>query len=296
MPAATAVVLFPLIAAFIYVIGALTLKRSNECGVGLWRTTFVANQIVAVLFSMLWLLGGPAIHADQLWQPAAIAACLFFGQISQFLALEKGDVSVAVPVFGLKVVLVAFLTPLIIGDAVGLRLWIAAFLSVAGVTFLNRKNEGKAPRNIGITLAAGGVGAVCFAMFDVLVQKWGPHWGVGHLLPIIFWINAALSYALIPMFKAPLSAVPRAAWKWLVSGSALLGVQSIIFTSTLAVFGRATSANVMYASRGLLSVALVWLIGHWFANTERHLGASVLRWRLAGALLMMSAIVLVVWK
>jgi hypothetical protein len=84
------------------------------------------------------------------------------------------------------------------------------------------------------------------------------------------------------------------AWPWLVGGSTLLGTQSIIFVSTLAVFGKATSANIIYSSRGLLSVAMVWLIGHWFANQEQNLGPKVMRWRLAGALLMMSAIVLVV--
>ena len=44
----------------------------------------------------------------------------------------------------------------------------------------------------------------------------------------------------------------------------------------------------------LLSVLLVWMIGHWFMNQEQHLGAKVLRWRLLGAALMLSAIVLVV--
>jgi hypothetical protein len=39
---------------------------------------------------------------------------------------------------------------------------------------------------------------------------------------------------------------------------------------------------------------MVWMIGHWFANQEQHLGSKVMRWRLAGALMMMSAIVLVV--
>ena len=77
-------------------------------------------------------------------------------------------------------------------------------------------------------------------------------------------------------------------------GSALLGVQSITFVSTLAVFGKATNANIVYASRGLLSVVLVWMVGHWFQNAEQHLGPKVMRWRLIGALLMLSAIVLVV--
>ena len=37
----------PLIAALLYAFGALVLKRSSDLGVGLWRTTFVANLIVA---------------------------------------------------------------------------------------------------------------------------------------------------------------------------------------------------------------------------------------------------------
>jgi drug/metabolite transporter (DMT)-like permease len=250
--------------------------------------------IVAGLFSFLWLLGGPPVEIIDLWQPGVIAMCLFVGQLAQFLALEKGDVSVAVPVFGLKVILVAFFTPLLIGEAVGAKLWIAAFLSVLGITFLNRKDAGQPPRHLLITFVAGGIGAVAFAIFDVLVQKWGPYWGVGRLLPCIFWINALLSFGLIFRFSAPLSAIRGQAWPWLVGGSALLGTQSIIFVSTLAVFGKATSANIVYSSRGLLSVALVWMIGHWFANSEQHLGPTVMRWRLAGALLMMSAIVLVV--
>lgn len=291
---ALATTIFPLLAALLYAFGALVLKRSSDLGVGLWRTTFVANLIVAALFSLLWLLGGPPVEKELLWQPGVIAMCLFIGQLSQFLALEKGDVSVAVPVFGLKVVLVAFLTPVLIGEAVGAKLWIAAFLSVVGITCLNRKHADKPPRHLLITFVAGGIGAVAFAVFDVLVQKWGPSWGAGRLLPCIFWINAILSFGLIFRFSAPLSKISGKAWPWLAGGSALLGVQSITFVSTLAVFGKATNANIVYASRGLLSVALVWMVGHWFQNAEQHLGPKVMRWRLIGALLMLSAIVLVV--
>ncbi len=291
---ATATTVLPLIAASLYTMSAMTLKRSSDLGVGLWRTTFVANWIIAGLFGLLWFLGGRPINPSLLWQPGLIALLLFGGQVSQFLALERGDVSVAVPVFGLKVIVVAFLTPWITGDTVGIKLWIAAVLSVLGVAFLNRKSGGVRPRGLGITFAAGGFGAMCFASFDVLVQRWGPQWGAGRLLPCIYGINALLSFAIIPFFTAPLAQVKRQAWGWLVAGCAFMGLQAVTFVSTLAIYGKATSANIMYASRGLLSVAAVWLIGHWFANTEQSLGARTLAWRLAGALLMMSAIVLVV--
>jgi drug/metabolite transporter (DMT)-like permease len=297
VPPDLAVSLYPLIAAVLYAFGAMLFKRSSDLGVGLWRTTFIANIIAAAFFSGLWLLGGPPVDRDLLWQPAVISLCLFVGQISQFLALEKGDVSVAVPVFGLKVVLVAFLTPFLTDDAVSTRVWVAAVLSVLGVTLLNKKDRNMPPRGVGITLIAGGIGCVCFAIFDILVQRWGPAWGgAGRLLPFIFWINLLFSFGLIFRFSAPLRAIPRAGWSWLIGGCVLLSIQSIIFVSTLAIYGKAASANVMYASRGLISVILVWVIGHWFMNAEQNLGPKVLRWRLFGALLMLSAIVLVVAK
>ncbi len=296
MSPSTATVVYPLIAGLLYVFSALFIKRTADFGVGLWRTTFVANVVVALLFSVLWAFGGKPVIWQLLWQPFLIALMLFAGQLCQFFAIEKGDVSVAVPVFGLKVILVAFLTPILIGEHVGLTLWVAAFLSVAGVTLLNRKDEGKSPTNIGITLISGGVGAICFALFDVLVQKWAPAWGIGRILPLIFGMNAVLSLSLIPMFKSPLRDIPRPVWRPLLAGSALLGIQSIIFVSTFAVYGRATAANIAYSSRGLWSVVLVFLVGHWFNNQEQHLGPKVMRWRLAGSTLMMTAIVLVMTK
>jgi len=79
-----------------------------------------------------------------------------------------------------------------------------------------------------------------------------------------------------------------------LGGCVLLASQSILFVRCVALHGNATSANILYASRGLLSVILVWLIGHWFMNQEQNLGGRILRWRLVGASLMLSAIILVV--
>jgi drug/metabolite transporter (DMT)-like permease len=296
MPASTAIVVLPLLAAFIFTISALLLKRASELGVGLWRTAFVTNCINAVLFCILLALGGPPVRVELLWQPFCIALCLFMGLLSQFLALEKGDVSVAVPVLGLKVVVVALLAPLLTDDRVDARLWLAVLLSAVGIAVLNRKHDGRRPHNIGITLLAAGFTAASFALFDVLVQRWGPAWGVGRLLPIVFAMNGVLSLTLIARFRAPLTALPCEVWKWLVPSAILLGMQSILFVSTLAVYGKATVANVMYSSRGLLSVILVWLVGHWFANREQGLGSRTLTWRLLGAALMLSAIVLVVTR
>ncbi len=296
MPASTALIVLPLLGAFVFTISALLLKRASALGAGLWRTAFVCNCAGAVLFSSLLAMGGPPVRVALLWQPLCVALCLFAGMLAQFLALEKGDVSVAVPVLGLKVVAVALITPLLTNDRVDARLWAAVLLSAVGIVVLNRKQDGRRPNHVGITILSAGFAAASFGTFDVLVQKWGPAWGAGRLLPIVYAMNGVLSLALIPKFRTPLSALPRAAWKWLVPAACALAVQSVLFVGAVALYGKAALANVIYSARGLFSILAVWLVGHWFANAEQGLGRRTLAWRLLGAALMLSAIILVVTR
>jgi hypothetical protein len=83
-------------------------------------------------------------------------------------------------------------------------------------------------------------------------------------------------------------------WRPLLLGSVLIGVQALLLTRTLGLYPDTTRINVVYNSRGLWSVAAVWLVGHWWGNTERHAGRAVLLWRLAGAALLLGAIVVAV--
>jgi drug/metabolite transporter (DMT)-like permease len=88
----------------------------------------------------------PPVRPELMWQPALFTLCLFGGQLTQFIALDWGGVSVVVPAFGLKVILIAFLSPFITGDPVSPGLWLAVLLSVAGVTFLNQRTTARTRR------------------------------------------------------------------------------------------------------------------------------------------------------
>lgn len=281
----------PLLAALLYVIGALLLRRAADFGVGFWRTTFVANLICAAAFSVLLMRGGN-FHLERLWQPAIVATLFFFGSVLNFISLDRGDVSLATPVLGIKIVLVAALAALVGGDFGQPELWAAAVLSTTAIALLNW-SRGVHHHHVTLTLLAAGGSATCFALFDVLVAKWSPGWGMGRFLPTMLGFLALFSCGTISQFPAPLTSISSRAWPWLLGGSLVLALQSVAFVSSVATFGNPTEANVVYSSRGLWSVVLVWLIGHWFGNQEQHLGGAILRWRLIGAALMMAAIVLV---
>lgn len=272
------------------------LKRASDLGADVWRTTRIINYTTALVSTPLWLLGGTIPAASLWWQPAVAGMLFFTGQVFTLLALSTGDVSVATPVLGVKILLVAVLTAVLIGDPVGARLWTAAALSSAAIALLNV--GGAHPhKRVGATIMLAALGAAAYACLDVLVQKWSPVWGTGRIVPIAMACAAAYSLPL-RRFDTPRNAAnertPRSYTPWLAAGAAGFAVQGLMFITSISIYRHAASANVLYSSRGLWSVVGVWGIGHWFSNREQHLGARVLAWRFVGAILLMAALLMVV--
>ncbi len=289
----SAVHLIPLACAFMYVIGALAVKRATAFGVGVWRTSFLSNLALAVLFVPVWFRYGGQVHplADY-WQPGVTAVFFFAGQALTFLALSGGDVSVTTPVMGTKVILVALFSSVLRVGEIPLQWWIGAGLSTAAIALLHFGGESR-HRHVGRTVLLAFASATCFSFSDVLMQKWVPAWGAGNYFPVMFLLVGLLSFGFVPFFSAPLTALPAAAWRWVGPGAGLLAVNNAVFVLAIVLAGGATVANIIYSVRGLFSVVAVWAIGHWFTNDEKHLGARVLRVRLIGAALMVTAIALV---
>ncbi len=284
--------LLPLLAGVGYAVSAIVIKRASEYGVGVWRSAFVANVLGALVFQPLWLLGGE-LRPELWWQPVVVGLLFTVGQWFSFLAIDRGDVSIVAPVLGLKILLVAGIVTAFAGERLRWQLWAAAILASAGIALLNRSGGRATHHAVGRTIVTAGLAAAVFAVFDVLVQLWAPAWGAGRFLPLVMGVSGVLSIAFVPRFRAPLGAIPAPAWPWLLAGSFLLGAQSVAFVSTVARWGQAAPANVLYSSRGLWTVLLVWAVGHWVKSREQQLGGRALSWRLAGAVLMMSAIGLV---
>lgn len=277
----------------VYVIGALLLKRASDLGADVWRTTRIINYASAAASLALLPLGGNVPDVSAWWQPPAAAILFFSGQVFTLLALNTGDVSVATPVLGIKILLVALLTTVLIGDPLGARLWTAAGLSTLAIALLNI-DRGHPHSRVGRTIVLAALGAAAYASFDVIIQKFSSTWGTGRILPIVMVIGALYSIPLRQFDRHPIGFTTSRAYRpWLFGGAACFAVQGLMFITSISIWRQATTANILYSSRGLWSVIGVWAIGHWFVNREQHLGAKVLVWRLLGAVLMMAAIVMV---
>jgi len=279
----------PLACAIIYTLAALALQAASMRGLGPWRITFVSNLVMGLLFLPLLALGGR--FADG-WHPAqpALTGLLFFGgQICTFLALHRGDASVATPVLGSKVLFVTLFTAALGVQEIPGRWWSGAALCTAALVLLGMAP----PRHRERTVAAAGfalAAAAFFALTDVLVQRWVPLWGPGRFIPAMFGTVALLSPILIPRFRGPLrtAGIPGAAW--LALGSVLLAAQALGMALTLGLFGSAPLVNILYSTRGIWTILVIVAAGAWFGNQEHRLGGRLLGIRALGALLLLAAV------
>jgi drug/metabolite transporter (DMT)-like permease len=213
------------------------------------------------------------------------------GQGFGFKAISSGDLTIATPALGSKVLMVALLTVTLLHQSVPLPWWIAAVFSFLAILCL-QAGVNTARRQALATLIYSLLAAASFSLWDVLIQKWAPRWGVFHFVPAFALASAVYSLALVPLMRRPRLAYPATAWKWMLSGTAVMGLQSLMFTIVIGLYGKVTQANIIFSSRGLWNFLLIWFVGHWFANREREAGSRAMVYRLIGAALMFAAIVL----
>jgi drug/metabolite transporter (DMT)-like permease len=287
--------ILPLCAALGYAFAALMLKRATERGAGPWRITFITNWVAAAVFAPWWFAPQLPFSWSNLIHAVVCGIAFFIGQIFTFLALSRGDVSVATPVLGTKVIFVAIFGIAWAGEKLGPVMWLAAFLTAVATMLLGGRGASQT-QHFGRSLFYGFSAAASFAMTDVLQQRWVQHWGFGPFAGTMFLTIAVLSIGLIPFFRAPLRDLAKSSWHWALAGGFTLSLQATGMAYSIATFHEVTTTNVLYNTRGIWSVVLVWVIGHWFDNAEREQGTRIMLRRLFAAALLLVAVLLSIWR
>ncbi len=284
--------LIPLCAALGYAVASLFLKRAIVEGAGALRTMVVSNWLMVPMYALILLLADGAPRWEAVGWPLFAGLLFIGGQACMMAGIRVGDVSVQAPLMGTKPMFVAGLTVLLGVSRVPLEWAFAAVLAAAAVFLLGAVNvERRASTFRGIALALGS--SLLFAVTDLVIQQGAPLFGREAFMVVMILTMATASLACVPFFRGPVSAVPRPAWRWVVVGGLVLGVQSVAVCYAVGRFGNATAVNILYATRGVWGVVLVWACGAWFGNDERALAGRLMGRRLAGAWLLVAAVVLV---
>lgn len=238
------------------------------------------------------LMGGTMQPARLLYQPAAIGALFVAGQLFTFLAVHRGDVSVAAPVLGVKVLVVPGLALFVVNEAASTQVWIAAAVAMLGIWFVQTPDKAiersKILASVGFALLA----ACSMSLCDVLIQRWARNWGAGYFLPIMFAFTAFYSLLLLPLADRPSYLKERGVIRPLLIGAGLMAIQAIGMTLALGMFGDATRVNIVYSLRGLWGVLITWLVARRTTHTGSTAGDRTMAMRLVGAVLIGVSVVL----
>lgn len=295
----------PIGAGLGYACAAIAIKRALGAGASGSGVNLLCNGVMALLFQLLWLLPGRVTDPALLLAPMCCGVLFFLGQVFTFRAISSGDISVATPLLGTKVVLVALFSVFLIGKPLPGLWWIASILASVGIALISFTPGGN-HRRLAVTVGWSFSAATFFALTDVYVQKWVPSVGYSRFAPVMFGSTGIFSLIYFPSFlmamrgntpdneRCFLSGYPEASLPWLFGGALLLAVQSLAMYTAIGLHGSATLTNILYGSRCLWSVLLVWILGTVagdFSSDEKRFG--ILARRFLGAVLLLGAMALV---
>ncbi len=282
---------FPLFSSFAFVFGITLAKQGISKGASPWTAVFFGNVWLAVICGSVAFAKG-AVVPSSAWPQATLVASLFLaGQIFTYLAFQRGDVSVATPVLGLKVLIVALLTIFIAGESVPVRIWTAAALASLGIGLVQASGGTGAAGKRWLTIGLASLAALALSLYDVCLQRTGVEWDSDKFLPVVFLIAALMSLGLLPWVDGPKRLKDLTAGRWIVAGTLLMAVQSLSISYGLATYGDAARMNIVYALRGLWGVVLAWMLSGWLKTNEGSLSKKVMLLRLFGAIVLVSAVI-----
>ena len=286
----------PLLAAVMYALSVACFKRAAAEGAGVARTSFVSNIMMCLIFLPMLAMGDKPIDWALVHQPIIVGLFFFSGQMVTFIAIRTGDVSLITPLLGTKVIFVAICAWLINRTELGVEMWIAAVLTWLAVIMLGMSDR-KPGRRLSLTSFYALISALLFALCDSFFQEWADGIGGFPFIGLLFLTMGVSSVFLVPLFREPLNTLPKPAWKWIWIGGAFASLQALFMATAIGFFHDATGVNVIYSSRGLWALAVVWFVGHWFGNVEKHVTPPrAMLWRLGGTILTTIAILLTVFS
>jgi uncharacterized membrane protein len=285
--------LLPLIAAFFYALSSVFVKRGLRDGATMNQAFHINNIAVAVIFLPLAFLESQPINWNLWYWPVLTGIGFFFGGWLTFIAIQRGDVSLVTPLLGTKVVFVAIGSVVFATQSLSLTLWAAALLTSVGI-FLIGFRDVRGVRHASFTAFITLASASLFGLCDVMLTAWASRFAPLTFLTISSLVVGLLTF-VVWNFQGRDKILPAPGPRgWTVAGAVIVAGQAIMIGLALGFFNDATGINVVYASRGLWAVVLVYWFGKMLGNNERALSGQHFGWRFLGTTLVTVAVVMAV--
>lgn len=271
------------------------------------RLLLLAHLVMAAVcapVTSLLMPSGVAVSAlatSAVWQACVVSTGAYFiGTACVFHALTRADASRLSPLLGLKVVALALIVSLVLGQRLEERQWIAVALCGLAAVVLQRGGADLPPQAFGIVAASCVLFAIAdlgiIAMIDA-VQTAVPMDRLragGLALAITYVAGGVIVLPLVAMEYA--RPQPPSAGDWLAAGqyaavwlAAMIGLYAC-YGAVGVVLG-----TVLQSTRGVMSVGIGAVLAHlgWH-ELESRIDRAMLAKRFAAAVLMTAAIAIYV--
>lgn len=291
--------LFPLFSSVVFVLGMMFARQAISRGASSWSGTFLANLWLGLSWFAVELWQPGVLPLAGWWQAALVGLSFVLGQMFTYIAFRYGDVSVATPVFGVKVIIVAVMLACLADEQIPPRVWLGAMLATIGVGVIQAgARSAESPeltaRRAVLTIIPALLAAVSLSLFDAGLQTWGRNWGAARFLPPMFITTGFWSCGFLPWVDRPARLRQLGVLRPLVIGTVLMAVQAMSMSWSLSRYGDATRINIVYALRGLWAVLLAWSLARLFGGAEAGYSRRIMLLRLAGALLLTGSVVVAI--
>ena len=262
--------ILPFLGAWAFALSGVYFKRAFQEGAKVQRAMILANVSLGLVFLPLLLLEKKPIDWSNWHQPLITGTLFMIGQLTSFIALRVGDVSLVTPVLGSKLIFVAVLDATLAGTGWRMPVVVASLLTTVGVALVGLPGIKHPKKALLTTLLTLGC-AFSFACCDISVQKWSEGFGLWNFIPLIFVVLGAESI-LLRWIKLPgvesKQVIAGHPGPWLTGAVLFTGIQSILVTTAIALLHDATRVNVVYSIRGLLASCWWWCLGEKWVCTK----------------------------
>jgi len=286
--------LLPLFSSVVFVFGMMFARKAIIRGASAWTGTFYGNLWLGIIWLLVGVCRWDVIPVAEWWHAVIVGLLFFLGQCFTYMAFRYGDVSVATPIFGVKILFVAVLSSKLTGQSLSTTVWIAAFVATAGI-ILVQSGGGAGQRHekkrVWLTVVTALSAASCMSLFDVSLQRWGVISGALRFLPVMFVSASVFSCVLLPWVDRVPQLKAVHALRPMILATVLMPLQSMGMTIALSQFGDATRVNIVYALRGLWAILFAWLLAGSFEGGERYMSRTVMLRRAAGGVLLTGAVI-----
>lgn len=276
-------------------------------GTSPWTGTFFGNLWLAIIWAIYGISTGELLPVAGWWQAAVIGLTFFLGQLFTYLAFQYGDVSVATPIFGVKVIIVALLAAVLADEPVALRVWGGAVLATIGVALVQAgtgkslqssdgPSIGRPSKSAVLTVILALSAALALSLFDIGLQTWGREWKSHRFLPMMFVWTGLFSCGVLPWVDRPSRLKELKTGRLMLIATLLMALQAMSMSYSLSAYGDATRINIVYALRGLWAVVLAWTLARLFGGREANQTTRVMLLRLLGAGMLTISVIVALWK